>query len=124
MSAAQRDLQAEAEHHAGQRTRLRELLSTGRTYTTGELLKVSSRFGARLLELRRGVDGPALDVRVARLNGKGSDFAYTCVGQLISPDDIGKKEALRKRLAVVRSRQNRLREEEAAILEKLTGGGA
>jgi hypothetical protein len=69
-----------AEHHAGQRSRLRELLSTGRTYTTGELLKVSSRFGARLLELRRGVDGPALDVRVARLNGKGSDFAYTCVG--------------------------------------------
>jgi hypothetical protein len=124
MTAA-RDLQAELEFRTSKREKLRRLLLTGRTFTTAELVQAcGSRFGGRLEELRKGKGGPALDVRVARANPEGSSHLYTLAGFLISPDDIGKKEALRKRLAVVRSRQNRLREEEAALLEQLTGGGA
>lgn len=77
---------AESEHRQTQCQRLRGLFSdTARWYTNVELQRLmrGQRFGARLLELRRGDDGgPPLDIQRTRQNGKGSIWAYRCVGVL------------------------------------------
>lgn len=52
--------------------RLRELLGDGKWHTMDELREVAGwRYGARLLELRRGIDkGPPLEVET-RMTGGG-----------------------------------------------------
>ncbi len=82
MSGALRDVRAEARHRNRQTEALRRVLDDGRWHSNVELAaSVGQRFGARLMEIRRGEDGgPPLDVVKERVNGEGSVWRYRSAG--------------------------------------------
>lgn len=59
------------------RDALRALLSDGHWHHMSELRAVGGwRYGARLLELRRGAGGPALEVEHRAVEGSDNEFEY------------------------------------------------
>lgn len=76
---------------AGNRDTLRELLSDGEWHTNGELIeKCGPRFGARLLELRRGVgDGGAEKTVHVVQTGVGAYRYRLDEGGAVDPDCHG-----------------------------------
>lgn len=99
MSAAS-SVEAARHLRGSQSILLRDLFSQDRWFTNVELARlVGQRFGARILELRRGEDGgEPLDIEKRRLNEAGSCWAYRCVGT-IRPEAVTRLVPLRARMA-------------------------
>ena len=82
-----RDPAAEATLRLTQCQKLRQLFADrGGVWTNVALGRLTQRFGARILELRRGDDGgPPLDIQKRRMTATSSIWEYWCLGELETP---------------------------------------
>lgn len=102
------------------REALRALLSDGQWHHMSELRKVAGwRYGARLLELRRGEGGVALETETRALPGTDNEFEYRARVALVQEQlPLAKKRRAKERI-------EELARENAALkarLAQLEGG--
>lgn len=97
-----------------QRERLRELLLTGHWYSNAYLSEhIGLRFGARLLELRRGTDNHLpMEVEVRHINEARNLVEYRFTGHGIAPKPVEKRRAV---IAALRAENAALRQRLASL---------